>query len=34
MEYFRLKIMQVCGYLNSRLSPSGASTENQLDALF
>jgi transposase len=34
MEYFRLKIMQVCGYLNSRLTPPGQSTENQLDALF
>ncbi len=34
MEYFRLKIMQVCGYLNSRLTPPGVPTENQLDALF
>ncbi len=31
MEYFRLKIMQVCGYLNSRLLPP---MQNQLDALF
>lgn len=34
MEYFRLKIMQVCGYLNSRLLPPLAAAENQLDALF
>ena len=30
MEYFRLKIMQVCGYLNSRYVP----TPNQLVTLF
>ena len=34
MEYFRLKIMQVCGYLNSRLMPPTEATEDQLLALF
>ena len=34
MDYFRLKIMQVCGYLNSRLLPPLAEAQNQLDALF
>ena len=28
MEYFRLKIMQVCGYLNSRYIPCPESLEN------
>ena len=32
MEYFRLKIMQVCGYLNSRYVPVPALLGNQLPA--
>ena len=33
MEYFRYKIMQVCGYLNSRFIPTVHSLENQSHAL-
>ena len=29
MEYFRLKIMQVCGYLNSRYCPVPSLLGNQ-----
>ena len=32
MEYFRLKIMQVRGYLNSRYVPVAALLGNQLPA--